>query len=344
MCRRKWMSLIAVFVLTGSLLSGCGSKESSEEAYVSEESYATGDMYMEDVATTEAMEPSTAVEKTAENGDAAVTAETGTAPSVSENRKLIKNVYLTVETENFEELNQNISDKVTSLGGYMQNASVSGKNLYSDSYRYASYVIRIPKDKLDSFVTEVSKISNVTNKTESTDDITLQYVDMESQKQALTIEYDRLTALLEQADTLETIIALESRLTEVRYQLQSMESQLRTYHKLVDYATNTVEVTEDGRLTPVEVKTPFQKMISGFQTSVYNVATGIRDFFIGFVIAIPYLFVLAVVILIFAIIVKIVIKKTEKKNAKQKEKTNAMMQQNVQNTNFGVNNEQKEQK
>ena len=344
MCRRKWMSLIAVFVLTGSLLSGCGSKESSEEAYVSEESYATGDMYMEDVATTEAMEPSTAVEKTAENGDAAVTAETGTAPSVSENRKLIKNVYLTVETENFEELNQNISDKVTSLGGYMQNASVSGKNLYSDSYRYASYVIRIPKDKLDSFVTEVSKISNVTNKTESTDDITLQYVDMESQKQALTIEYDRLTALLEQADTLETIIALESRLTEVRYQLQSMESQLRTYDNLVDYATITVEVSEVGRLTPVEVKTPFQKMISGFQTSVYNVATGIRDFFIGFVIAIPYLFVLAVVILIFAIIVKIVIKKTEKKNAKQKEKTNAMMQQNVQNTNFGVNNEQKEQK
>ena len=93
MCRRKWMSLIAVFVLTGSLLSGCGSKESSQEAYVSEESYATDDMYMEDVATTEAMEPSTAVEKTAENGDAAVTAETGTAPSVSENRKLIKNVY-----------------------------------------------------------------------------------------------------------------------------------------------------------------------------------------------------------------------------------------------------------
>ena len=51
-----------------------------------------------------------------------------------------------------------------------------------------------------------------------------------------------------------------------------------------------------------------------------------------------------IIVLIFAIIVKIVIKKTEKKNAKQKEKTNAMMQQNVQNTNFGVNNEQKEQK
>ena len=67
--------------------------------------------------------------------------------------------------------------------------------------------------------------------------MTLQYVDLESHKKALTTEQDRLIELMEQAETVEDIITIEGRLSEVRYQLESMESQLRTYDNKIDYST-----------------------------------------------------------------------------------------------------------
>ena len=74
---------------------------------------------------------------------------------------------------------------------------------------------------------------NITNKSETTQDVTLQYSDLESRKKSLTVEQERIWALLEKADTLESVIALEERLSEIRYQLESMESQLRLYDNQV---------------------------------------------------------------------------------------------------------------
>ena len=50
------------------------------------------------------------------------------------------------------------------------------------------------------------------------------------------MEQDRIWALLEKADTLDAVIALEKRLSEIRYDLESMESQLRLYDNQVEYS------------------------------------------------------------------------------------------------------------
>ena len=77
-------------------------------------------------------------------------------------------------------------------------------------------------------------------------------------------------ALMEKAESVDAIIALETRLTEVRYQIQSMESQLRTYDNQVDYATITLSVEEVTIYTPdtQEPKSDLQRMTDGFVTSV----------------------------------------------------------------------------
>lgn len=54
--------------------------------------------------------------------------------------------------------------------------------------------------------------ANVTERSETTTDVTLQYSDLESRKKTLTTEQERIWALLEKADTLEAVIALEERL------------------------------------------------------------------------------------------------------------------------------------
>ena len=119
-----------------------------------------------------------------------------TDPSDSENasaetsqtpmeRKLIRNVNMDLETREFDALTKSITDAVTAFGGYIQQSDVSGNSLNwsgDRSSRYSTITARIPSDKLDAFLTEVSSQGNVTYKNESVQDVTLQYTDITSRK------------------------------------------------------------------------------------------------------------------------------------------------------------------
>lgn len=305
----KRIKIMVMCIITAILLVGCGSggsKEYMTEAEIAPQSYsagATSNLYAADVATVEE-----AVEFDEEQG-----------LSVGEsNRKLIKDVTLNAETEEFDELIANVTSKVEALDGYTEFFNVYGGGGYYDKgLKSANLTIRIPAQNLTQFVTEVSNISNITGRTESVRDVTLEYVDLESHKKSLQIEQQRLLELLEQAETIEDIVALESRLSEVRYQIESMESQLRTYDNLVEYSTIYLYISEVQKLTPVEEQNAWQRITSGFAASLENLGVGLSEFGIGLVIAIPYLVFVAILVLAVLIAVKSGIKYSEKKKLKK---------------------------
>ncbi|MBD5450694.1 MAG: DUF4349 domain-containing protein [Lachnospiraceae bacterium] len=239
-------------------------------------------------------------------------------------RKLIKNVNLNVETEQFDVLVPSLESRVTALGGYIEDmSSYSRGNNYSSDYvgtkylRHADMTVRMPKENLDTFLDEVGEQTNVVSRSENVTDVTLQYVDLESHKKALTTEQNRLLELMEKAETVEDIITIEGRLSEVRYQIESMESQLRTYDNKIDYSTVYLFIDEVERYTPTEEITMGERIRTGFMDSVKGVGRGISNFAIWFVINLPYLIVWAVIIVIIVLIVSAVIKGMKKRRAKK---------------------------
>ena len=156
--------------------------------------------------------------------------------------------------------------------------------------------VRIPSSKLDGFIQNVKDTANVTYISESTDDITLKYVDVESRKIALETERDRLLELLEKAETVEDIITIEGRLSEVRYQLESYASTLRTYDNQVDYSTVHINISEVARETRVEPKGFWEEVKEEFGDSLYDMGRSARNFAIWFLGSLPYLILWAVVI------------------------------------------------
>lgn len=242
-------------------------------------------------------------------------------------RKLIKNVNMKVETQEYEQLMANLESRVKELGGYVQSLdSYNGSNYdYSRSRRYANAVVRIPQQKLDEFVGSVSDMANVISRNESVEDVTLQYVDMKSHKESLQVEQQRLLALLEKAELLEDIITLENRLTNVRYQIESMESSLRTFDDMVDYSTVSLRIDEVVVYTKVEEKeeTAWERMANGFMDSLISVKNGFVEFSIWFVVNIPYLVIWAIVITIGILIFKKIRggKKTKKERKNKKNQT-----------------------
>ena len=208
-----------------------------------------------------------------------------------------------------------ISNQIASFGGYVEYMNVDNGSYYSSrSRRYANITARIPAKQLDAFLNQVSEVANITNKTESVRDITLSYVDMESHKNMLIAERDNLMKLLEQAETIEEMITVEDRLTEIRYQIDTMESQLRTYDNQVDYSTVTISVSEVISYTPAPTveKTTWQRIAEGFLESLSDVGNGIKEFFIGFIIAIPYLIIWAIIITVIVLIIKNILKASKK--------------------------------
>jgi len=57
---------------------------------------------------------------------------------------------------------------------------------------------------------------------------------------------------------------LEKRLSDIRYELESMESQLRLYDNQVDYSTVTISIDEVNQFTPTAPETVGQRIGSGF--------------------------------------------------------------------------------
>lgn len=311
--RMKRITAAAAACLLSLIFAACGSSTSNTtESITADQSaaYDTGGVYSNYSAEMEPdMEPAEAAPE-----------ESGAQldEKAASGRKLIKNVNMTVETEDYTQLVTDIQEQVVTLGGYIEQFESYNEN--SIGGRSANLTLRIPADKLDSFVTRVDEVSNVISRQESVEDVTLQYVDLESHKKMLEQEQERLLALMEKAETIEDIITLESRLTEVRYQLESMEAQLRSMDNQVSYSTVYLYINEVTRLTPPEEKGTWERIRTGFSENMYRVGHGLKEFGISFIISLPVLFVFVIIILIIIIILRIVIRITRKREEENRKK------------------------
>lgn len=313
--KKKSLAIAAEILTIAVFITGCGSSGYSKSE--SSMAYDNGSYYSE-TPQANAITQEAAADYNIETGEYETAA--GGAELPDENlqqsqRKLIKTVDLNVETEGYDTLIAGLEGQIAELGGYIEYQYQYNGSGYSDyeEMRHANMQVRIPSNRLDEFISRVGEQTNVTNKEERVEDVTLRYVDLESHKKALLTEQDRLLDLLEMAETVEDIITIEQRLSEVRYQLESMESQLRTLDNQIDYSTINLSIREVKRLTPTEEKTIWDKIGNGFSESVYNIRVGLVNFFIWFVVNIPYIVIWAVIITAAFFIIRLIMKKNNRK-------------------------------
>lgn len=234
----------------------------------------------------------------------------GTSNVVTD-RKLIRRVSLDAETEDMDNLLPAIDAKVAELGGYVESRSVRSGSSYAsyEQSRYATLTIRIPAKRLDEFVSHVGGVSNVTSTSETSEDVTLNYVAIESRMKALQAEEARLLALIDSAANLSELLELEKRLTDVRTELEKVTSQLKLYDNLVDYGTVNLSIREVTKYTPTEEPTFWERISAGFTGSVKNLGFILKELVIIFVCALPYLLPLVGIGGIVLLILKLVSKK-----------------------------------
>lgn len=245
-------------------------------------------------------------------------------------RKLIRTVNMQVETDQFDKMISGINAKLSELGGYVEQSDISGNSMNYRGEpvpRYANITARIPNNKLDSFVGTVSENGNVTNKSESTQDVTLQYSDVESRKKSLEIEQERIWQFLEKAESIDTVITLEQRLSELRYQLESMESQLRLYDNQVDYSSVHLNISEVTTYTPISPESTATRIKNGLSENFASLVTTLTNLLVLLITTCPYWILLLIMAILLIAVGR---RKSKKLNERIEEERERARSQNAQ--------------
>ena len=123
-------------------------------------------------------------------------------------------------------------------------------------------------------------------------------------------ELARLNELLGQASSLEDILAIEAQISDVRYELESYQSQMNTYNNLIDYSTVYINVWEVAVISASHNESVWDQIRSGFEDSMYGVVRMLKDIFVTVITSIPYIVVFGGLLFV---IIKLIRRRRKKK-------------------------------
>lgn len=299
----KKIRILIPLLLIFALLAACGAAAKSETADTAAGTYE--EVATED-ATAEAPEAAPAEGETASTeaqSTSGITEGTATEGDLSE--RIIYSAYAEIETTDFDASLEAVYDLLDQYDAFVENSSVNGSNLYDTysgtvSHRSASFTLRVPKESYSAMTSGLDAVGNVTYLSSNAENITAQYTDTESQLSAYELQEERLLDILSQAENVEDMIELESRLSEIRYQKEALTSQLKNWDNQVAYSSVTLSLQEVQVLTPEpqEEKTYWQQVGDGFLATVNWMGRAGKALFRVFVAALPILLPIAAVIVI----------------------------------------------
>ncbi len=318
--------LLVCSVIALSCISGCGSSSKSTSpasgydafrASGTMEADAAGDTAEDGIASGETAADSSA------SGD-----QSGSA--VSENGsvssdKLIYSAEASLQTLEYDDTLKKIHQDTASRGGFVESESESDydyswyqEDASSDSSTRSAYLtLRIPSAEFQDFLDSLSDYGKIMNKAVSTENISKKYSDTQKRKEALQIEADRLTEMMEKAETIEDMISVESRLTEVETQLNQINTDISDMDTDIAYSTVNLSIEEVKKYSTAVTE---QKYIERISDAFQNSWKGFANFFKNLLIVLIYLIPLLVTAGAAAIVVLVI---RRKKKGKKEEPKNA---------------------
>lgn len=321
--KKKLLALTSALLML-ALFCGCGAMSSSKSADAAMNTSGAYEMApMEEYVVEEAVE--TDIYDESGTGEA-ITQGSSSQTDLSE--KIIYTLDADIETLDFDTSLDTVSQLLEQFGGFVENSSVSGVNYSSQfngrtTYRYATYTLRIPVGNFQGMTDALEVIGNVTQRSIYSDNITTQYYDSQSRLNTYRTEEERLLAMLEKVEDVESMIAIEERLSDVRYNIESIQTKLTNWQNQVDYSTVNLYISEVAQLTeekPV-VRSYWQQVGDDLSDTLKGIGRFFKNLLRFLIAALPVLALLAVAAAVVVVMVKKLIKKRKaKKQAKTEDK------------------------
>ena len=339
MKRRILMTAAAAMLAASLLLGGCGSRKADSPAYDGyEESYEDGGAnnganynnteaaYDEaseedyDVAAEEAYaadEAAGAEEKSATESRK----EDGQSTDPGQEQKLVYTCNLTIETLEFQETSDAVRKSIAKYDGIIENENTSDSDRYwyrdgnrQQATKETYMTIRIPSEHYEEFLTDLEGTGGkITQISKSVENITKSYNDQSVLIESLEKQEKRLLAMMDKAETIEDMIAVEARLTEVQTQLNQARTQLSYMDSQVSYSTVYLNIDEVADYSRHEEQSFGEELLEAIGDSWKSFCSALKDLLILFIYMLPFLLLLALLIYILVRLIRWLLKKRKDK-------------------------------
>jgi DNA-binding protein YbaB len=171
-------------------------------------------------------------------------------------RKIIKNADLTVVVEDPAQSMKDITALAEGIGGY-----VVSSNLYQSTYGPNSIpvpegniVIRVPADRLNEALEKIKGDAvEVRSENVSGQDVTDQYVDLQSRLTAKEATEKKLLEILEEAERTEDVLAVYQQLQQVQSDIEVLKGQIKYIDQSAAMSSVSVRLIAEEAVRPIEI-------------------------------------------------------------------------------------------
>lgn len=194
--------------------------------------------------------------------------------------KIKKTADLNITVDDYKKARTEI-EKIVKSG----NAYIGSENEQNTTYSITNYmVIRVLNKDFDSMVNKLLTVaSNVNSKNVTAEDVTAQFVDIQSRLKSKKEIEKRYLDILQKASKVSDILEIEQKLGEIREEIEAKEGELKFLSDQVNYSTINLNFHQEFEYTPTDRPGFFGRLGSAFG----NGWSGFLSFLVGVVYVWP---------------------------------------------------------
>jgi hypothetical protein len=201
-------------------------------------------------------------------------------------RMVIKNASITIKVDDVTVTETAINKRVSELQGFVVESATHNM----DNNRFTDMTVRVPVDMFETMLATVQDMAiNITSLSVSGEDVTAEFVDLDSQQRNLEATRDRLKAILDTAGNVPDALNANDALSRVQSEIEVMQGRKQYLQQNAAMSTVTIsiykyiepftikEVEEHWR--PMTTASESWKLLVTFSLSVANVIIAVAVWF-----------------------------------------------------------------
>lgn len=166
-------------------------------------------------------------------------------------QRIIKTADIAIGVDGVEGKTYEIISIATGKGGFVQSST-----LVEDEAGYKSgYVtVRVPSASFEDTIKTIKDLAvRVDRESITGRDVTEEYTDLEARLRSAKAQEEQYLEILGKAETVQDILAVQSYLQSVRYEIESLQGQIDSLGNQTEYSTISVSIVEEVRVqVPIE--------------------------------------------------------------------------------------------
>jgi len=169
--------------------------------------------------------------------------QSGEAEAAVLEKKIIRTANMRMEVNDYEEALAAVKGLIAA---YEAELSSENEQQYGESLEN-QMVIKVAPQRFDSMLLALEQLAaHVDFKSVNAEDVTRQYIDLETRLASKRAVVERYRELLKQAKNVEEVLAVEENLRKVIEEIESVEGQLQYLSRQVDLSTVNLTIYEKG--------------------------------------------------------------------------------------------------